>query len=254
MAYTHMKHLQPWTTGLLHIALTALTAGFGAASFAAAPMPNPAPTPASAPAAPAGVESVIEKYLQAQTTGLPGKVSVKLLPLRSGAIPPCDALQPFLPAGAALRGRVSVGVRCNGDKPWTRYVPAEVAIEGTYFVTTRAIDAGQTLGAGDYAERTGDLSHLPRTVVTDAAELAGVVAVNRVASGAPLRKDAVRGVIVIQQGQTVQLVAQGQGFTISTEGKAMTQAAVGAVVRAKTQDGRLLSGVADEDGQIKLAQ
>ena len=58
--------------------------------------------------------------------------------------------------------------------------------------------------------------------------------------------------IVIQQGQVVQLVAQGQGFTISTEGKAMTQAAVGAVVRAKTQDGRLLTGVADEDGQIEL--
>jgi len=247
-----MKHLQSWTVRLLRIASAALLAGLGAAaSFAAEPAPA---TDAAPPGPSAGVEAVIQKYLQTQTAGLPGKVSVKLLPIRSGTLPPCDALQPFLPAGAALRGRVSVGVRCNGDKPWTRYVAAEVAVEGTYYVATRAIDAGQTLGAGDYAERTGDLGRLPRTVITDAAELNGVVAANRVASGAPLRKDAVRGAIVIQQGQTVQLVAQGPGFTISTEGKAMTQAAVGAVVRAKTQDGRMLSGVADEDGQIKLAQ
>jgi len=84
--------------------------------------------------------------------------------------------------------------------------------------------------------------------------LQGVVATNRIPAGAPLRKESVRGVVVIQQGQTVQLVAQGSGFTISTEGKAMTRAEVGATVQAKTRDGRLLTGVASEDGQIRLAQ
>jgi flagella basal body P-ring formation protein FlgA len=34
----------------------------------------------------------------------------------------------------------------------------------------------------------------------------------------------------------------------------MTGAVVGAVVQAKTRDGRLVSGVADEEGQIRLAQ
>ena len=63
-----------------------------------------------------------------------------------------------------------------------------------------------------------------------------------------------RGVVVIQQGQTVQVVAEGPGFTVSTEGKAMTRAEVGATVQAKTRDGRLVSGVADEDGQIRLSQ
>ena len=63
-----------------------------------------------------------------------------------------------------------------------------------------------------------------------------------------------RGVVVIQQGQTVQLIAQGQGYAVSTEGKAMTRAEVGATVQARTRDGRLLSGVAGEDGQVRLAQ
>ena len=34
----------------------------------------------------------------------------------------------------------------------------------------------------------------------------------------------------------------------------MTGAAAGAVVQARTLDGRLVSGVADEEGKIRLAQ
>jgi len=207
---------------------------------------------APAAAAPADARAVVERFLQAQTAGLPGKARIEAnMP---AALPACESLQPFLPRGAAPSGRVSVGLRCAGEKPWTRFVQARVAIEGRYIVAARAIEAGQALGAGDLAERTGDLGALPRSVVTDAAELKGVVAVNRIAAGAPVRREGVRGVAVIQQGQTVQVVAQGPGFTVSTEARAMTRAEVGATVQAKTRDGRLVSGVADEGGQIRLSQ
>lgn len=203
-------------------------------------------------AAPADARAVVEQFLQAQTAGLPGKARIEVnMP---AALPPCESLQPFLPRGAAPSGRVSVGLRCAGEKTWMRYVQARVAIEGRYIVAARAIEAGQALGASDLAERTGDLGALPRSVVTDAAELTGVMAVNRIAAGAPVRREAVRGVVVIQQGQTVQVVAQGPGFTVSTEARAMTRAEVGATVQAKTRDGRLVSGVADEGGQIRLSQ
>ena len=127
-------------------------------------------------------------------------------------------------------------------------------MEGRYYVAARAIEPGVTLGAGDFIERTGDLTELPRNAVTDATALRGVTSAQRIAAGAPLRKEHMRSMIVIQQGQTVQVVAQGAGFTVSTEGKAMTRAEVGAAVQAKTRDGRLVSGIADEEGQIRLAQ
>jgi len=91
-------------------------------------------------------------------------------------------------------------------------------------------------------------------VVTSAAELAGMVSANRVAPGAPIRKELLRGVAVIQQGQAVKVVAQGPGFVVSTEGKALSGATVGAVVQAKTLDGRVIRGVADEEGQVRLVQ
>jgi len=50
------------------------------------------------------------------------------------------------------------------------------------------------------------------------------------------------------------VVAAGPGFTVSTEARALTRAEAGATVQAKTRDGRLVSGVAEEGGQIRLAQ
>ncbi|MDM0074642.1 flagellar basal body P-ring formation chaperone FlgA [Variovorax sp. J2P1-59] len=236
-----MEPRNPWSR-LLCMALPTVMAGMGAATaWAAAPLPDAA-------------RSAIDRLLQVQTAGLPGKATFSVKTSASTTLPPCDDFEAFMPAGATPWGRVSVGLRCRGDKPWMRFVPVHVAVEGRYFVAARAIEAGETVGAGDVVERTGDLSALPRSVITDAAALQGVVTANRVAAGAPLRKELVRGLVVIQQGQTVQLVAQGQGFVVSTEGKAMTRAEVGATVQAKTREGRMLTGIAAENGQIRLSQ
>ncbi|MDP9878931.1 flagella basal body P-ring formation protein FlgA [Variovorax boronicumulans] len=196
----------------------------------------------------------VETYLQVQSAGLPGKVTVSLEGRGTDALPPCEAPEVFLPPGVTPWGRLSVGVRCHAERPWTRFVQARVAVEGRYLVAARAIDAGRALGAGDVVERTGDLTRLPRSVVTSAAELVGVVSANRVAPGAPIRKELLRGVAVIQQGQAVKVVAQGPGFVVSTEAKALSGAAVGAVVQARTLDGRVIRGVADEEGQVRLVQ
>jgi len=239
-----MNHFLPWTR-LPRTVWIALVAAMGpACAFAAAPAADAAGAAGTA----------IEKYLQVQSAGLPGKVTISLEGRGTAVLPECEAPEVFLPPGVTPWGRISVGVRCQTERPWTRFVQARVSIEGSYFVATHAIDTGRPLGAGDVTERTGDLTRVPRSVITRAAELGGVVSANRIAPGAPIRKELVRGVTVIQQGQAVKVVAQGQGFVISTEGKALSGAKVGAVVQAKTLDGRLISGVADEEGQIQLTQ
>jgi flagella basal body P-ring formation protein FlgA len=239
------------------LALALLAAGCAVFASAAEPAQGAGDTadaPAGASSA-AAADAAIASYLKVQTAGLPGKVSIRLEGRGTAALPACDTSpEAFLPPGATPWGRVSVGMRCQAERPWVRYVQAYVAVEGSYFVATRVIDAGRPLGAGDVSERTGDLTRLPRSVLTGANELTGVVAVNRIAAGAPLRKESVRGVTVIQQGQAVKVVAQGQGFVVSTEARALTGATAGAVVQAKMRDGRLVSGVADTQGQIRLAQ
>jgi flagellar basal body P-ring formation protein FlgA len=214
--------------------------------LAAIAMPARSATPLSG-----GVGPVIEHFLLTQTAGLPGKVSITIDTPRLDALPPCEAPEAFLPSGVRPWGRVSVGVRCNESPPWTRYVAAHVALVASYYVAARPIAAGQALTPADVAVREGDLSTLPTSLVVDPAQLSGVVASNRIASGAPIRRELLRGVVLVQQGQSVKLVTRGAGFVASAEGKAMTDAASGAVIQVKIQGGQLLSGIVQPDGSVE---
>lgn len=200
---------------------------------------------------PGGVRDVIEHFLLSQTAGLPGKVGISIDTPGSDALPPCAAPEPFLPSGARLWGRVVVGVRCNADQPWTRYVPAHVTVVGVYYVAAHAISAGQALTLADAQAREGDLTGIPGSVIMDPAQLSGVTASSRIASGAPLRRELLRAVAIVQRGQTVKVVTQGSGFTVSTQGRAMANAAAGVLVQVRTSGGQLLSGMVRPDGTVE---
>ena len=204
------------------------------------------PTPLAGSARP-----VIEQFLTNQTSGLPGKVSISIDTPMSGALPPCELLEPFLPARARPWGRVSVGVRCMSDQPWTRYLPAYIAVVGSYHIAARAISAGQTLEPADTSVREGDLTALPASVVTDPSQLLGMTASNSIAAGAPIRRELLRGVVTVHQGQSIKVLSRGAGFVVSAEGKAMTDAALGAMVQVKLQGGQLLSGIVRPNGIVE---
>jgi len=195
--------------------------------------------------------AVIEQFLTNQTAGLPGKVSITINTPMSGPLPACELLEPFLPAGARLWGRVSVGVRCRSDQPWTRYVPAYIAVVGSYHVAARAIVAGQALVPADISLREGDLAALPAGVVTDPSQLVGMTASNSMAAGAPIRRELLRGLVAVHQGQSLKVISRGNGFVVSSEGKAMTNAALGAMIQVKMQGGQLLSGIVRPNGIVE---
>ncbi len=219
------------------------------ALLSAIPLAAGASLPGAAQAADAAAR--IEQFLLSQSAGLPGKVSVSIDAPAVAGLPPCAALEPFLPSGARPWGRLSVGLRCNTEQPWTRYVSAHVAVVGPYYVAARPINAGQELTPADTQMREGDLTSLPGGVVVDAAQLSGVVASNRIASGAPLRRELLHAVALVQRGQTVKVMTQGAGFMVSSEGKAMTSAPAGALIQVKMPGGQLLSGIVRPDGMVQ---
>ena len=216
-------------------------------------------------------QPIIKAFLLSQAAGLSGKIVIAVDTPMSGALPPCDAPEPFLPSGAKVWGRVSVGIRCNGAAPvaatsintpipqaqqaqqaWTRYVPAYVAVITNYVVATRPINAGETLRAGDFSLHEGDLTTLPPNILTNVDQINGMVALNRIGLGAPVRPELLRGVVIIQSGQNVKVTAAGTGFVASTEGRAMTSAAIGSRLQVKTVGGQMVSGKVRADGSVDL--
>ena len=198
--------------------------------------------------------TALDSYLRTQTQGLPGQVTYSIGQLDARTqMKPCNAFEPFLPAGSRLWGKATLGVRCLGPSVWTIYLPVQVNISGTYLITARPIAAGQLLGNDDIATRSGDLSALPANILTDEAQAIGKSAKNRIAAGQPLRSDFLLAPWAVQQGQSVRLVSKGSGFSVSSEGKALNNASDGQVVQVRAASGQTISGIARPGGMVEVS-
>jgi flagella basal body P-ring formation protein FlgA len=201
---------------------------------------------------PAVIMKTAEDFLRQQATGLPGHVTLTIPPIAPRGLVACDNLQAFMAPGAPMWGRTTVGVRCTGEKPWTIYLVARVSVQATYYVAGRSISPGDVIQMADLVPREGDLSVMPRAIVTDPSQVIGAVAENRISAGLPLRSDLIRSPQAIQLGQTVKIVAQGDGFSISTDGSAMNNASPGQQVRVKTSTGQMVVGTASGKGVVQI--
>lgn len=223
---------------LIRYILLVLTLGFSAALFAA-----------EADA----VLDTAERYARLQTQGLPGKISITLGKLDVSRLPPCSAHEAYAPAGTRLSGKTHIGVRCLGPNIWSVLVPVQIAVTGNYLTTARPLAAGQTLQAADLTTLSGDMANLPTGVVTDPAAAVGKTLRNSLGAGQPLRSDQLLAPLVIRQGQTVRVISQGPGFAVSSEGKAINNAAEGQVAQIRMNSGQTVSGVARADGSVEIS-
>ncbi|WP_250473336.1 flagellar basal body P-ring formation chaperone FlgA [Caballeronia sp. GAFFF1] len=237
-------------------------ANYSAAVAAASPMKRVSFSPATVAAQTPSVAATAQDgesirvaalaFLQQQAAGLPGKVDITVTPVFPRGLAPCSALDPFMPTGARLWGRVTVGVRCVGDRPWTLYVQARVSINATYYTAARAIAPGEVLASADLMARDGDLTAMPQAVVTDPSQAVGAVALSRVPAGLPLRTDMLRAASSVAIGQTVHVVTDGTGFSISADGSAMNNAAPGQQVRVKTAGGQIITGIVKDSQTVEV--
>jgi flagella basal body P-ring formation protein FlgA len=201
---------------------------------------------------PAAVQLHAERFLQTQTAGLPGKVTIQVKPPRN-ALPACAALEGFQPAGSRNIGKITVGMRCLAPVQWTAYLAAQVRVIGPYAVTLQPLPANHVLTAADVALREGDLGNLPADVIADANDMLGYRTLSGLAAGAPLRNALLRPPLAVQQGQTTRLLLSGPGFSVQSEGQALANASRGDRVRVKTRSGQVVSGVAQDNQQVAIA-
>lgn len=213
-----------------------------------------AQAPASDRQDPALIRLAVERYLQVQSTGLPGETAIEVGQVdRRMNLPACLAPEAFFPSGSRAWGKTTVGVRCNAPSAWTVYVRATVRVAGTYVAAAVPVAQGQLVQPNDVAVVKGDLTNLPAGIVTDPAQAVGRTALQSVAVGMPLRQDLLRGQAAVQQGQTVRLTSIGPGFQVSVEGRALNSGTEGQIVQARTPTGQVVSGIARAGGVMEVS-
>jgi flagella basal body P-ring formation protein FlgA len=167
----------------------------------------------------------------------PGRLDPRL------RLAPCERIEPYLPPGARPWGRSRVGLRCaQGPTPWNVYLPVTVKVFAQGWVAAVALPAGSELQPDMLRQAEVDWAAAPTPPALDAGRLVGRQLARPVAAGAAVRLGDLKQRQWFAAGDTVQLVARGNGFSVSGEGQAMSPGVEGQPVRVRTDNGRVLTG------------
>jgi len=197
------------------------------------------------------IKAAVTAFVQQQTADLPGKVAYKVEEIdRRISLPECSKLEVFLPDGAKLIGRSSVKVRCNDVQGWSISVVVQIRVSINLIISARALPLGHTLHEEDLATQTTETTQSGG--ITDTKQAVGKVLRYGITAGQVLREEMLRAPYSIVQGQAVQLIVRGNGFSIRNEGVAINNASEGQTVQVRTNSGRLLGGIARAGGVVEI--
>lgn len=191
-------------------------------------------------------------FVQQQITAVPGTPRFEVSAIDSRiTLEACAKLQAFLPQGSRLLGRSMVGVRCIENKGWSILLPVQIKTSLEVWVSSRQLAAGHVLQIEDLSAQTIETTRVDG--ITHPLKISGKVLRYGIGAGQILRDDMLRAPYSVTQGQTVQLLMLGQGFTVRSAGLALSNASDGEAVNVKSEAGKIVSGQAHGNGVVALS-
>jgi flagellar basal body P-ring formation protein FlgA len=167
---------------------------------------------------------------------------------------PCQRIEPYLPPNAKLWGKTRIGLRCaQGATAWNVYLPITVKVYGQALVSLQPMAAGAVISAADLVKSEVDLAEDSSDAVQNHAVAVGRTLAKPMVAGQSLRMAHLKLRQWFAAGETVQVLAQGNGFKIASEGQALTAGYEGQAARVRTEAGRVLTGVAVGERKMELA-
>jgi flagella basal body P-ring formation protein FlgA len=156
---------------------------------------------------------------------------------------PCARVEPYLATGVPAWGRTRVGLRCtDGRVRWNVFLPLTVRVWAPALVSSASLPAGARLTEGQLVRADTDWGAASQAPFVLPAALEGRTLARAVAAGQALRAADLQPRVWFVTGDTVQIMASGNGFAITADGKALTPGLEGQTARVRTDAGGILVG------------
>ena len=166
---------------------------------------------------------------------------------------PCQHVEPYVPDGMRMWGKSRIGLRCTqGPSKWNVYLPITVKVYGTALVASNGLQAGAVLTSADLSTAEVDLAEESSPPVAGADLAVGRTLARPLKAGQGLRQSHLKPRQWFAAGETVTVLAQGKGFSVSGEAQALNPGVEGQPVRVRTESGRVLTGVPTGDRRVEL--
>ncbi|MGZ8259472.1 MAG: flagellar basal body P-ring formation chaperone FlgA [Caldimonas sp.] len=166
---------------------------------------------------------------------------------------PCARIEPYLPPNVRLWGKSRIGLRCReGRTAWNVYLPVTVKVWGPALVVSAGAAAGAVLADADLAEAEVDLAEEHTAAFADRKLLVGRTLAQALRPGQAVRQAHLKSRQWFAAGETVKVIAAGEGFALESSGQAVTHGVEGQPARVRTEGGRIVTGVATGERRLEL--
>jgi flagella basal body P-ring formation protein FlgA len=167
---------------------------------------------------------------------------------------PCARIEPYLPPNSRPWGRSRIGLRCvQGQTPWNVYLPVTVKVWGRALVVPAGAAMGSVLTDADLDEAEVDLAEETSPAVTDRKLVVGRMLAQTLRPGQTVRQGQIKLRQWFAAGDTVRVVATGEGFALEGEGQAITNGVEGQTARVRTESGHIVTGTPSGERRMELS-
>jgi flagella basal body P-ring formation protein FlgA len=151
-----------------------------------------------------------------------------------------------------VNGQGTVAVSCRGANAWRLFVPVRVIEQVTVVVARRSLAAGDVLTAADLDARTQASTSLPYEFISDPAQAIGLTVRRTVPAGTVLVPATLVHPELVERGALVTLVSGSGTIRVKSEGVALEGARVKDRVRVRSHSGRIVEGVVEASGEVRV--
>jgi flagella basal body P-ring formation protein FlgA len=150
------------------------------------------------------------------------------------------------------RGQGTVAVSCAGPDAWRLFVPVRVLEQLQVVVLRRNVQPGEVLTADDLEVRQQAAGGLPFDYVSKPEQAIGRTVRRSQQAGALLLPATLEQPVGVERGALVTLIAGGSSFEVKGEGVALEPARLKDRVRVRSPSGRIVEGLVEAPGQVRV--
>ncbi|NOY73908.1 MAG: flagellar basal body P-ring formation protein FlgA [Gammaproteobacteria bacterium] len=159
----------------------------------------------------------------------------------------------FLAAGAKLQGKLTVGLRCTGPKPWTVYVPAHIKIFANVIAAAQPLLRGSEISATDVIFVRQELSQLRSGYFIKIESVIGKILTQNLSAGHAITPKRVKAAFLVRRGEKVTIEVSIGTLKVRGKGEALKDAARGELVSVRnSQSKRIVQGIVTKPGTVNV--
>ncbi|NOX76235.1 MAG: flagellar basal body P-ring formation protein FlgA [Gammaproteobacteria bacterium] len=159
----------------------------------------------------------------------------------------------FLPPGARLRGKLTVGLRCDSPKPWTIYIQASIRIFSDVVAAAYPLRRGTQITAADLIIVRQETTNRLQGYFSKSKNVIGKMLDRGMNAGQLFTPRRLSPPLLVRRGDKVTIFASLGGLKVRVNGTALKDAARGQKLSVRnTRSKRIIQAIAVDPGIVQV--